>query len=282
MQQQNSEVIQQWTESARYWEKHRAVLRQMFAPVTQALVEDAAIGRGDAVLDLATGPGEPALSVAERVGPKGRVVGMDAVPQMIEAARREAARRGLGNASFEVADAETLPFAANSFDAVVSRFGVMFFPSPVHAIREALRVLKPGGKIAMAVWHFAARNPFHSTVADIVEKYVASPPLPPDSPEAFRFAEPGKLLAAFAEAGVSSPSERLLQFSIEAPLTVEKFWALRYEMSDKLRTKLATLSPPQLAELGREVVEALGSYASETAVEFPAEVFIVSGRKKVG
>src|SRR6185369_11330917 len=137
--QQNSEVIQQWTESARYWEKHRDVLRQMFAPVTQALIEDAEIGFGKSVLDLATGPGEPALSVAERVGPEGRVVGTDAVPRMIEAAQREAARRGLDNASFEVGVAESLPFAANNFDAVVSRFGIMFFPSPVNAVSEALR-----------------------------------------------------------------------------------------------------------------------------------------------
>ena len=277
--QQNSEVIQQWTESARYWEKHRDVLRQMFAPVTQALMEDAEIGEDDAALDLATGPGEPALSLVGRVGPKGRVVGLDAVPQMIEAARREAARRGLDNASFEVADVETLPFAGNSFDAVVSRFGVMFFPSPVNAIREALRVLKPGRKIAMAVWHHAARNPYHARVAEVVENYVASPPLPPDSPDAFRYAEPGKLLAVFSEAGVGSPSERLLQFPIQAPLTVEKFWALRYEMSDKLRTKLATLSPQQLQELEREVVDALGAYAADGGIEFPAEVLIVSGSK---
>ena len=256
---QNSEVIQQWTESARYWEKHRDVLRQMFAPVTQALMEDAEIGVGEAVLDLATGPGEPALSIAERVGPEGGVVGTDAVPQMIEAARRETARRGLDNASFEVGVAESLPFAGNSFDAVVSRFGIMFFPSPANAVSEALRVLKPGGRIAMAVWHFAARNPFHSTVAEIVEKYVASEPLPADSPEAFRFAEPGKLRAVFCEAGVAISSERLLQFSIQAPLTVEKFWALRYEMSDKLRTKLAALLPEKMGELEREIVEALGS-----------------------
>jgi SAM-dependent methyltransferase len=201
---------------------------------------------------------------------------------MIEAARREAGRRGLDNASFEVALVDHLRFAANSFDAVVSRFGVMFFPSPLNAIREALRVLKPGGKIAMAVWHFAASNPFHYTLAEIVEKHVASEPPPADSPDAFRFAEPGKLLALFSEAGVSKVSERLLRFPIQAPLAVEQFWALRSEMSEKLRTKLARLSPQQLGELEREVIEALGAYSSERGMEFPAEVLIVSGRKELG
>ena len=143
---QNNEVINQWSESAPYWEKHREVIREMFASVTQALIEDAAITSRRAVLDVAMGPGEPALTIAKVVGPEGKIVGTDAVPKMVEAARREAHRRRLQNASFEIAFAHNLPFPANTFDAVVSRFGVMFFPSPDDSVREMLRVLKPGGK----------------------------------------------------------------------------------------------------------------------------------------
>src|SRR5262249_51497160 len=163
--QQNTEVIKQWTESAPYWEKHRDIIGKMFAPVTQALIEDAAITARAVVLDVATGPGEPALSIAHLIGSEGKVVGTDPIPEMVEAARREAHRRGVHTASFEVALADSLPFPDNSFDAVVSRFGVMFFASPVDSFRECLRVLKPGGKIAVAVWHFAERNPFHYVVA---------------------------------------------------------------------------------------------------------------------
>ena len=129
--QQNTEVINQWSESAPYWEKHREIMREMFAPVTQALIEDAEITHRHAVLDVATGPGEPALTIADLIGSEGKVVGTDPVPEMVEAARREAHRRGLRNASFEVAFANDLPFPANTFEAVVSRFGVMFFASPV-------------------------------------------------------------------------------------------------------------------------------------------------------
>jgi SAM-dependent methyltransferase len=253
----------------------------MFAPVTQALIEDAGItGRG-AVLDVATGPGEPALSIAELIGSEGKVVGTDPVPEMVEAARREGHRRGLHNATFEVAFAESLPFPANSFDAVVSRFGVMFFASPVDSFREWLRVLKPGGRIAMAVWHFAERNPFHYTVAQVVERYVDSPPPAPDSPDAFRFASPGKLHAVLSEAGVAATSERLLRFSIQASISVENFWTLRSEMSEKLRTKIAVLSEQQIAALKREVIEALTAYSSDRGISFPAEVLIVSGRKQL-
>jgi SAM-dependent methyltransferase len=278
---QNSEVISRWTESAYYWEKHRSIIRNMFAPVTEALIKDAAITARGTVLDVATGPGEPALSIAELIGPEGKVVGTDPVAEMVEAARREGHRRGLLNATFEVAFAESLPFPANSFDAVVSRFGVMFFASPVDSVREWLRVLKPGGSIAMAVWHFAATNPFHYTVAQVVERYVDSPPPAPDSPDAFRFASPGKLQAVLSEAGVVAPSERLLRFSIEASISVENFWTLRSEMSETLRTKIAVLSKQQLAALKRDVIEALSAYSSDRGISFPAEVLIVSGRKQL-
>src|SRR5437899_11171096 len=114
------EAISRWSETAPYWEKHRAVIREMFAPITEALIDAAQIRRGSAVLDVATGPGEPALAVAEFVGNKGKVLGIDPVPEMVEAARREANRRGLRNAAFAVAPADALPADTQSFDAVVS------------------------------------------------------------------------------------------------------------------------------------------------------------------
>ena len=278
--QQDKEIISQWSESAPYWEKHRETIREMFAPITQALIEDAEINTRRVVLDVATGPGEPALSIADLVGPEGKVLGVDAVPQMVEAARRAGERRGFHNASFKVAFADDLPFPANTFDAVVSRFGVMFFPSPVDSVREMLRVLKPGGRIAMAVWHFAERNPFHYAVSQVVERYVDSPPPAPDSPDAFRFAVPCKLLTILSNAGAAATSERLLRFEIRAPISVEDFWMLRSEMSEKLRAKLAILSKAQMTELEREVLEALDAYSANRGVIFPAEVLIVSGGKE--
>ena len=273
------EVISGWSETAPFWEKHRATIREMFAPVTQALIEAALIARGSAVIDLATGPGEPALTVAEFVGTAGKVLGIDPVPEMIEAARREANRRRLGNSTFEVAQAEALPAQTGSFDAAVSRFGVMFFPAPVTAIREMLRVLKPGGRIAFAVWYFAERNPFHYILSRIVERYVASPPPIEDAPDAFRYARPGKLRAIVSEAGAAEVSERVFQFTIRASVSLEEFWTLRTEMSESLRNKLAKLSSDQMAGVKRETLEALRTYSKAGAVSMPAEVLIVSGSK---
>jgi ubiquinone/menaquinone biosynthesis C-methylase UbiE len=272
-------VIDRWRAAAQFWEKHRDIIRQMFAPVTQALLEDALIASGHTVLDIATGPGEPALTVAALVGPAGRVFGIDPAPEMIAAARRASDHLGVGNTQFDVAFADQLPFPADTFDAVVSRFGAMFFPSPVDAVREMLRVLKPGRKLALAVWYFAEENPFHFTLSRVIERYVDSPPLAPDAPDAFRFANPGKLRDVLVEAGAMAPSERPLQFAIQAPVSVEDFWTLRCEMSEKIREKLATLSSEQLAEVKRQVLAAFRGYSTDHGLSFPAQVLIVSGTK---
>jgi ubiquinone/menaquinone biosynthesis C-methylase UbiE len=277
--QQENDTVRQWSRNAPYWDKYRETIRGMFAPVTRALIADAQIETGHSVLDIATGPGEPALSVAEVVGAGGRVFGIDPASEMIAAARRAASREGKSNVQFEIAFADRLPFRAAEFDAVVSRFGVMFFPSPVDGVREMLRVLKPRHRLAFAVWHFGERNPFHYVLARVIDRYVPPEPVPPDSLEAFRFAAPGKLVNVLNEAGAAEVRERILQFRIEAPGSVDDFWTLRSEMSDKLRAKLGLLSDEQFAAIRSEVSQDLRPYSTEHGISFPAEVVIVSGIK---
>jgi len=275
----DQEVLNRWRASAPFWEKHREIIRQMFGPVTQALVEESRIAPGHTVLDIATGPGEPALTVADVVGSGGKIFGIDPVPEMVAAARRAADSVGARNAQFEIACADHLQFPADTFDAVISRFGVMFFPAPAGAVREILRVLKPGRTLALAAWHVAETNPFFTTLSRVIDRYVDSPPLAPDAPDAFRFASPGRLRDILAEAGVTTPTERLLQFTIEAPISVEDFWKLRTEMSEKLRDKIASLSSEQFTEMKGQALAALRQYSTGAGMSFPAEVLIVSGTR---
>src|SRR5262245_3612087 len=137
---QSSDVLREWRESAKFWEKHAQTIRTMFAPVTQALIEEAGIIEGDTVLDVAGGPGEPALTIAEIVGPTGSVTSTDAVAEMVQAAEREAVQRRIKNVSFRECSVDSLPFDDKSFDAAVCRLGVMFFPDPLAGLREMLRV----------------------------------------------------------------------------------------------------------------------------------------------
>lgn len=204
----DQDIIKNWRSSAPYWEKHRETTRQMFAPVTQALIEAAQIGSGNTVLDIATGPGEPALSISELVGPHGSVFGIDPAPEMIEGARRAAVRLGIRNAKFEVASADSLPMGDNTFDAAVSRYGVMFFPAPLQGVRETLRVLKPGRKLAFAAWSLADKNPFHYELARVMERFVDTPPPEPDAPDAFRFAAPASCSEFLPKPASSMPKSR--------------------------------------------------------------------------
>ncbi len=277
--QPEEEIIKRWSGSAPYWEKHREIIRGMFEPVTRAVVENARIESGNTVLDIATGPGEPALSLAALVGPEGKVFGIDPIPGMIEAARRAADSLALKNVQFEVASADHLPFSDDTFDAVICRFGAMFFPSPVDAVRELLRVVKPGRKLVLAVWHFADKNPFHYLLSRVIDRHVPPAPPDPDAFDAFRFAAPGKLQKVLNEAGAVTVSERLFQFAIQAPISAEDFWAMRREMSDTFRAKIASLSADQLAEVNLESLGSLREYATDGGLSLPAEVLIVSGTK---
>jgi ubiquinone/menaquinone biosynthesis C-methylase UbiE len=279
--QTDQEVLQRWTGSAPFWEKHREIIGQMFAPITRALVEDAGIRRGNVVLDVATGPGEPALSMAPVVGPEGKIFGVDPIGEMVAGARRAAEQLGFKNAQFEVAGADQLAFPNDIFDAAISRFGVMFFPSPVAGIREMLRVLKPGKKMALAVWHTEERNPLFSSLSRVINQYFEVPQVEPDAPDAFRFATRGKLLEVVREAGAAEATERLLQCKIEAPVSIEDFWTLRIEVSEKLRGKISTLSGDRLAEVRRRAIESMSEYSVGGGMSFPAEVLVVSGTKSV-
>jgi len=268
-----------WGQTAPYWEKHRDVIRTMFAPVTEALIAETKIVRGFHVLDLGTGPGEPAMTVAGLVGPEGRVLGVDPAPEMIAAAQRAATRQGVRNVTFEVASADHLSLASASFDAIVSRFAIMFFASPVEAVRTILPALKSGGRMAFAVWAPADHNPFHNIFSRVVERYVPPALPPPETSDAFRFAGSGKLLAVLAEAGTIQAAERVLQFRIEAPVPVEDFCDLRFEMSERLRTRLAALTPGTLEAVRNEIINELRLYSTGSGLSFPAEVLIVSGLK---
>ena len=276
---QNSDTLREWRESAPYWEKHRDVIKAMFDPITQALIEEAGIVAGKSVLDVAGGPGEPSLTIAKVVGLSGLVVCTDGVAAMVAAAESAAKRLGRNNMRFQQCTAESLPFDGKSFDTVISRLGVMFFPDPLAGLREMLRVIKPGGTISLAVWHKSEANPYSPRVMEVIDRYIETPPVDPDAPGAFRFAERGKLAAILTEAGAIAVSERLLQFQMEAPISPEDFWIMRSEISEILREKLKRLTREQASRVATEVREAVSEFFPNGKMSFPAEAIIVTGSK---
>ncbi len=272
-------VLEEWRGSAPYWEKNADTIRAMFAPITRALIEAAEIKKGQSVLDVAGGTGEPSLTIAEVVGQSGRVVSTDAVAEMVAAAAREADRRRLGNIEFRQCLADSLPFRDNEFDVIVSRLGAMFFPDTGAALGEMLRVLTIGGRVALAVWSVKEANPFFSTVTEVMSRYVESPPEDPEAPGAFRFAESGKLARLLEAAGAVDINEQPVSFQIQAHLTPSEYWPLRVEISDSLRAKVSKLAPAQLSRVACEVEEAVREHFSDGRMSIPAQVIILSAKK---
>jgi ubiquinone/menaquinone biosynthesis C-methylase UbiE len=274
-----NEVLAAWETSAQYWNKHQALIEKMFAPLSRVLVEEAGIGPGHTVLDVGGGSGEPSLTIAVVVGQSGSVVYTDPAAGMVKSARAEAERRGLDNIRFQQCAIEKLPFADSSFDTVVSRLSAMFFTDVPAALRETLRVVRPGGVVSFLVWAEREGNPFFSVVTEILDRFVPAEPEEEDAPAAFRFAATGKLAGLLQKAGAASVTEREFPFVIEAPITVDHFWQLRTEMSDTFRKKLARLVPDQVAAIRYTVQKKVGSYFKSGAMSFPGKVLIVSGKK---
>lgn len=275
-----SDTLQEWQETAVYWTRHHHTIRTMFAPLTRTLIEQARIFEGEWILDVAGGAGEPSLTIADTVGPRGLVMCTDPIPEMLAAAESEALRLGLKNVQFRQCAADSLPFPDDSFDAAVSRLGVMFFPDPLAGLREMLRVTKPGGYVALAVWDKSEVNPYSYVVTDVVSRYGRRSPVAPNTFDGFRFAERGKLAGIVKDAGAIDVAERVLKFDIAAPISVEQFWAMRSDVSEVLREKLKTVSDEEKRQIADEVQEAVKPFFPDGHMSFPAQMIIVSGVKK--
>jgi ubiquinone/menaquinone biosynthesis C-methylase UbiE len=198
---------------------------------------------------------------------------------MVVAAQSEARRRGLTNVVFRQCAADSLPFENNSFDAVVSRLGVMFFPDLLAALREMLRVTKREGAISLAVWGKSELNPFSYTITEVVARYFDATPADLNVPGAFRFAEPGALAQLLTEAGAIDVKERMLKFHIAAPISPKQFWEMRSETSGTLREKLSMLSSAQADLIAQEAQEAVREFFPNDQMRFPAQMIIVTGTR---
>ena len=191
-----------WRTQAETWRRWHPHLTTWWAPVTDALIARADLRPGLAVLDLASGTGEPALTIAPLVRPDGMVTATDLLPEMLSFAEEQARDRGCANLRCQVADACDLPFADASFDRVTCRFGVMFFPDVPRALREVHRVLRPGGRAVFTAWGPGPEQVSWTSTAEVVRRHLGEAPPPPAG-----FDVPGTLGAALRAAGMDAAEE---------------------------------------------------------------------------
>ena len=189
-----------WAGLAPAWEDWDTVIMDQLGPVATAMIEDLALAEDQVHLDVASGTGEPGLSVAALV-PGGRVVLTDLSPEMLEIAQRRARALGITNVESHVCSADDLPFDDATFDSVSVRFGYMFLPDLGAATSEFVRVLRPGGRVCSSVWVCPEANPWTSIVMLAIAEEVPLPPPVAGAPGMFRCAEPGQVSALYAEFG---------------------------------------------------------------------------------
>jgi hypothetical protein len=142
-----------------------------------------------------------------------------------------------------------------------------------------LRVTKPGGSLGFVVWHKSEFNPYSHLVTEVLSRHIEIPPSDPDDPDAFRFAEPGKLARILRGVGANNIRERIFQFDSTAPISPEEFWDMRSEISEMLRDKLQKFSTAERWQIGRQVQHAVREYFPNNQMRFPAQAIIVTGER---
>ncbi len=246
---------------------------------TEAILEASHLRPDMHVLDLASGPGDPAIPIAAALGPAGAIIATDPEPEMLEVIRERAAARRFSALSCQQAAAERLPFPSATFDLVTCRFGVMHFSDPARAIREAHRVLVGGGRLVLLSWGpWRDSDQFPATLA-VVARHL------PDVPDIagshqFRFADPEPLAALFRQAGFRHSSAEFRDVPWCWPGTAAEVWQCIQETAAGTTRKMLDAIPADRREqVDREVLEAIRKYESGGAVHFRARLVLACGEK---
>jgi len=197
----NANMIEYWNgDNGQNWVRFQDLMDRSLRPLGHVAMDAAAPKAGERVIDVGCGCGDTTFDLARRVGPKGRVLGVDISQPML--ARAKARMGAQTNVTFERGDAQVFDFPKSSFDIVFSRFGVMFFDDPVVAFRNLRGALNPGGRVAMLSWRAARENDWVKVPVSIVGAYVPMPPRPgPDAPGEFAFADDTRVRRILTDAG---------------------------------------------------------------------------------
>jgi SAM-dependent methyltransferase len=274
-------VLDEWTDTGTLaaWRKWHPKTTIQLQAMTDALLEAAQARPGLRVLDLASGTGQPALDLARAVGPSGHVTSTDLSAEMLAIAEDYAREAGLANIAFQQADAERLPFADATFDVVTSRIGAMYFVDAQRALGEIRRVLKPGGRVALAVWGPADQGTYVTSMVGPFLRRVAVPEPPPDAPQPLRYARPGALGGALERAGFRAVNESHRVIPAPWPGTPEEYWQQFYEVAVPFQPLFDGLPPEERAKAVAEAADLLRAHYDGTTVHTTAAIVIASAER---
>jgi ubiquinone/menaquinone biosynthesis C-methylase UbiE len=267
-----------WAAVAPGWEEHADYVTARGRQVSERMLALTSPLPGQRVLELACGAGDVGLAAAALVAPAGEVVLSDAVPEMTAIAAQQVAARGLDSVRTRTYGVEQIAEPDASFDVVVCREGLMFAPDPARAAREIRRVLRPGGRFAVAVWGPRARNPWLGVVLDATSAQLGAPFPPPGIPGPFALEDAGRLAALLTDAGLADVAVEELDVPLRAG-SLEEWWTRTCALAGPLAKVLASLPAPAAEALRQRAQAAAAAFEDDGGLSVPGVTLIASGRR---
>ena len=270
---------EQWQTAAEPWYRWGPTLEEWLGQATQTMLDMAGVGPGSRVLDVAAGAGGQTIATAKRVGASGYVLATDISSNILQFASEAARQEGLGNVETLMMDGESLEeLEEESFDAVISRVGLIYFPDQQKALTGMRRALKPGGRIACVVYSTAENNKFFSIPVSIIRKRAQLPPPLPGQPGPFSLGGVGVLEEAYQQAGFREVETRIVPSPLRLSSAAE---CVRFERESfgALHQMMAGLSEPEREAVWEEIERGLRQFEGPNGFEGPCEMLVGAGAK---
>ena len=257
------------------WRKSSAAMGRA---ATEAIVADAKIVPHLRVLDIASGTGEPAISIATAMEGTGMVTATDISAEPLAVGEERAKQRGLKNIRFRVADVHALPFPDESFERATCRLGVMFFRDLPLALREIHRVLTNGGHVSLLAWG-PMQQPYFDTTIGTILRALPELHVPENAAAMFKFGKQGTLSRALEEAGFHDVDERLCEVPWNWPGTVDDFWSYFQDVTVPFKPLLRAVPEGARQRVDEAVRAALEGRAENGSVHFEAQIVLASAAR---
>ncbi|HEX2265485.1 MAG TPA: methyltransferase domain-containing protein [Solirubrobacterales bacterium] len=272
-------MTDQWGAAAEHWA--RAAEKEEVGAAADAakwMLRAAGLRPGERVLEVAGGAGRVGLQAAAEVGPEGSVLCSDFSPEMVKVARERFERLGVSNIETRVLDAQDLDLDDGSFDVVLCRYGYMLMPDPLQALRESARVLRPGGRLVLAVWGEAEKNPWLSNILGAVMAYLNAPPPEPGVPGPFALGDTARLRDLLDQAGLAEAEVE--DFDAEQPYdSLDAWWEKILSVGGPLKAVLDSLPEADLNAIRKAALASGELFADGGSAIFPAVVVGARARK---
>ena len=268
----------QWQAAAEAWYNWSPTLNLWLGKATDKMLEMADIKSGDHVLDIAAGAGEQSITAAKKVGSSGYVLATDISSNILQYAKQMAKQAGINNLETKVMDGENMTLDDETFDAVISRVGLIYFPDQQKALKEMMRMLKPGGKIAAIVYSTPENNKFFSVPVSIIRNRAKLPPPLPGQPGPFSLGAEGVIEKAFTQAGFKNVKSVRVDSPLQLPSAKE---CVRFEKESfgALHQMMSNLSDAEKESVWKEIETELQKFEIEKGFIGPCEMVIAVGEK---